>query len=864
MMLYNLRNRISLVALATAIASLAAPVSANAQQAESSPAEASGLSGDIVVTARKREESLLKTPVTISAITSELLEKKGIVSINDVVGNTPGINVSNSSAGRNDRSFQQISLRGMTPSTATSTLTATFINGVPVASATALSTVTDPARLEVLRGPQSAYFGRNTFAGAINVVTKVPGNEWSGNMSASVANRGAYDIRAGFEGPIIEDILTFRLAGQAYKKGGSYNNAAAPGQRLGDQQTRNASLTLAFRPSDNLKINAFSMISRDNDGPPAQAIISAYELRANAGVLNVPFFSGSTAGTVILPSQANCTLTGFATSALAGAAQTVRPFICGALPAFNSAFTPAQNTTLTPRLSQILADGRFRVADPSRSVDGYGLKREYVHSQLTIDWELGDSGISLSSLTGYNNEYYSQMADLDNYDSSLIANPAYATNNTLIPYFDFPFVVERKTRDFSQELRANYETDRLRVMLGASYLWTRSDNDLLSVRTELGIGGNRLATTYSPPQQSRNIAAFGAINYNLTDAFKISLEGRYQRDTISAFSGGAGTTISPTNLYGLPSGTFAPLTEFFKKSFSNFLPRVILNYEVTNDVMMYASWSKAVNVSLASFNTTFISRSPTIVAAANSIGLGVLVNPEKLTNYEVGIKGRFFDGMLIASLAAYRANWTAQQNNRSIFVVDQAPPTGTGLSEVVSGLANSGNTRLTGVELEMTARPVRGVTIDLAASINESDIRSFADPSVSFPTGIVGAGFIGNQLPLSSKYSLNGGVQFDGTVSDIDWFIRTDVSYKSKQFLDAANITWIKGRAQVNARLNANFGQFALEVFVTNLLNDRNYVTLAPNRLQTPANTFGTAPTSYVQTGLPELRSIGVRGSVKF
>lgn len=864
-----LRNTLSTGTLAASLALFAMTGTAYAQETPQAEDASAGI-GDIVVTARKREESLLKTPVAISAITSEAIEKKGIVSMNDAVLNTPGLNVSNASSGRNDRSFQQISLRGMTPSTANSTLTATFIDGVPVASATALNAVSDPARLEILRGPQSAYFGRNTFAGAINVVTKVPGNEWGGNFAGFIVNRGGYDMTGAIQGPLVEDVLSFRLSGQAFQRGGSYDNVAAPGQALGDQSTRNVSLLLAFTPASNLKIKAFGMLSRDNDGPPAQAMVSAYEVRSNNGVAQLPAFTPAAAGNVIIPSASNCTLQGLTAGRSATEARVARPWLCGAIPAYNPAFAPAQNTQITPKLGQILADGRFRVANPNKSTDGYGLVREYKHAHLNIDWDIGDTGITLSSLTGYNDEYYSQLADLDNYDTSQLRNPANPTgaNPTLLNYWDFPFGVERRTRDFSQEVRANYESDTLRLMLGSSYLWTRADSDLLNVQTELVVGGARNPVTLSPPQQSRNFSVFGALNYNVTDALKINLEGRWQRDTISAFSGGAGLTISPTNQFGLPAGTYAPTTEFFKKSFSNFLPRVIVNYDVTPDMMVYASWSKAVNVSLASFNTGFLNGSTAVVAAAESIGLGVQVNPEKLTNYEVGLKGKFLDGKLFLSLAGYIATWTDQQNTRSIFIQDlPVAQGGTGAPQIVSGLANSGKTKLYGIELDMTLRPVEGVTLDIATSMNDTEIQTFTDPNVSLLTGLFGDDFKGNQLPLASKYSFNAGLQFDGQIGSAEentWFIRGDFAYKSRQFVDASNIAWIKGRGVVNGRIGVKFGNYGLEVFALNLLNNKAYTTAAANRILTPTGTASTTAFGYVYAGLPELRLVGLRGTVKF
>jgi len=170
---------------------------------------------EIIVTARKKDESILETPLAITALTGEEIAAKGIVSFNALAESTPGVTISNVSSGRSDRSFQQITLRGMVPSTTNSTLTSTFIDGVPVASATAIMSVADPARVEILRGPQAAYFGRNTFAGAVNVVTKQPGDKLGGSVQLMGGTRSNLDVQGSVDGPIGEK-FGFRLAGHFF------------------------------------------------------------------------------------------------------------------------------------------------------------------------------------------------------------------------------------------------------------------------------------------------------------------------------------------------------------------------------------------------------------------------------------------------------------------------------------------------------------------------------------------------------------------------------------------------------------------------------------------------------------------------
>lgn len=620
---------------------------------------------------------------------------------------------------------------------------------------------------------------------------------------------------------------------------------------------------MVLKPSSSLTINAMGMYSEDKDGPSAQGMLSAYEIRANNGAVNIPFLSGNTNGTVIVPSMSNCNLTGLFEGRSASETSVVRPFICGAAPALAAGFSPAQNTVEDALLARILANGASRVGTPNKSVKGYGLVRQYYHLHLNVDYELGDTGLTLSSLTGYNNEYYSQLADLDNYDSSLLSNAAATSANGLRTFWTFPFLVERRNKDFSQELRLTYDQGgAFKAMLGGSYLNTESEGDLVSVANEEQAGSPRAANSLSPPGQAITVGVFGSASYKLTDTLTLNVEARFQRDKIFASAGGRPLTITPATAsqYGLTAGSYAPLESFFNKTYENFLPRVIVNYDVTPDMMVYASFSQAANVSIGSFNTAFLSGSPSEFAAAQAIGLEVVTEPEKLNNYELGFKGKFFDGKVLVSASAYLADWKNQYNNRTIIFVDVFP-------RIVSGVANVGNTQLKGFELDVNAEVADGFVVNASGSINDSDVRTFADPSISKLTGIIGAGFKGKQLPLTSKYSANLGAQYTGDLAeDMTWFARADMSYKSRQFVDAGNLTWIKGRTQVNARIGFTKDDFSLEAFATNLFNNKNYVSAAQNNLLDPRFNLAGALSAfgYLNVALPELRTVGIKAGYRF
>lgn len=429
-------------ALSTAIACFSAPAFAQA---------GASAAGDIIVTARKREESLLETPVTVTAMTSETLEAKGIVSMQSLVSSTPGINLNNSSSGHADRSFQQISLRGFTPVTTNATTTSMFIDGVPVASPSPFTSISDPARIEILKGPQSAYFGRNTFAGAINFVNKEPTGEWHGQATGMVGTRDNWRLRGSIEGPIIGDALTFRLTGDAFNKGGSYTNGF-DGGTLGDETTRAASALIVAKPTDRLTIKAFGMLTKDEDGPSAQTRLVATDIVAPNG-------------TVLYQSQANCTTA-------AG-----RAFICGTTPGNINPI--GANTTMTSQLQNWLNNPSGRLLSSEETVDHYGLLRNSLHAHVTADYEISDQ-FSVSVLAGQNREKWSTLIDLDGSDTSVFTGTSYWNQS----YYDFPYLIEREMHDTSVEGRVNYDLGAAHGVVGVSYLtaWAAARRSTSAVR----------------------------------------------------------------------------------------------------------------------------------------------------------------------------------------------------------------------------------------------------------------------------------------------------------------------------------------------------------------------------------------------
>ncbi|MDE1147219.1 MAG: TonB-dependent receptor [Azospirillaceae bacterium] len=837
MVAFNTRIRTATSLLALVIAGATSSAYAQDTTATKPPAPQAAAASDdelteIVVTARKASEDILKTPVAVSALTAEDIAARGIVSVQDISAFTPGMKVVNNGAGRNDRSFQQIIIRGFTPPNALSQTASVFLDGVPVSSATAISNITDPERVEVLKGPQSAYFGRQTFAGAVNVITRDPTDDWSGSVSGMLGTRNNRDFQAEVSGPIVADKLGIRMEAREFAKDGSYNNAGVPGQTLGDQETKSGSVSLKFTPSEHFTAKFYGMITADDDGPSAQGLISAYTI------------TGAN-GNVVVPSQSNCTLNGV--SALGVAVKNA--FICGTAPKLIG--SPSANTANDAFIKAFLANPKGRLIDPDDGVQGYGLVSQYYHLHLAMDYEVPDTDLTISSLTGYNHEYYSELADLDDYYDTSQTNPYGGTGSR--SYFDYPYLVERKNEDVSQELRATYNHGPFKGTLGASYLDAKTQNGLGGGN---GVVGTTVLSTVNGMTRNKTVGVFYGLSYQVTDQLTVSVDGRYQVDHLYAYAPPTGLTVTSNTF--LPIGTYAGGTQIASHEYQSFLPRAIVQYDITPDTMVYASYSEGVNP--GSFNTAFLSGTALVQQTAAADGYKIEVQPEQIDNYEIGIKGKLFDNRLRYTAAAYRAVWKNQINNAALLIFDPS----TGSTQSVTATLNAGRVKMTGVEGEVTAVLMHGLELNASGAINDSYIEQLTAPSVTQLTGVTN--FTGKEDPLTSKYSAAIGLQYTHDLDLIEGssaYIRGDFTYKSGVWSDAANILKSPDLTNVNLRVGLNTKTINAEVFVTNLFDNHNYTSVVDGSLLN--NTFShSAYNAAAIAALPDLRTFGVKVKYSF
>lgn len=224
---------------------------------------ATGVLEEVVVTARKQAENLQEVPLSVIAVGAEQIERRAISDLADLQKLTPGFTWSEGLAQLDARP----AIRGQSNIRAASQPTVgIFIDGnsVPWRSGLNLQTV-DVERIEVVKGPQSALFGRGVLSGAVNYVTQRPGNEFGGYLEALGASDGRTDLRGRLDLPA-SDSLAFAVTARVSEFDGFYRNNRTGRDGVGAEEARAGSAALLFEPSE-----AFSAYLRASYSWEAQA-----------------------------------------------------------------------------------------------------------------------------------------------------------------------------------------------------------------------------------------------------------------------------------------------------------------------------------------------------------------------------------------------------------------------------------------------------------------------------------------------------------------------------------------------------------------------------------------------------------------
>lgn len=242
----NLKRQLAvsagIMAIATAMPAFAQNV---AEQAGENSTQATPDTGDIIVTAQRRSESLSKVPVSVSALSAEVLQERNITSEQGLAVAVPGLIVK---SGQNSNQIS-FTLRGQTldPFSGSSPAVLTYINEAPQSAGNTSTAFFDFSSVQVLKGPQGTLFGRNATGGAILYETTKPGDTFGGYATIKGGQRNYIQLQGAIDLPL-SDTLKVRLAGDYNKQDGYIRNANT-GSTLGDTDALSGRITVVFEPS---------------------------------------------------------------------------------------------------------------------------------------------------------------------------------------------------------------------------------------------------------------------------------------------------------------------------------------------------------------------------------------------------------------------------------------------------------------------------------------------------------------------------------------------------------------------------------------------------------------------------------------
>lgn len=702
-----------------------------------SKAEAqAGTLEEIVVTARKREESLQDTPISIAAFTTADLEARGMVDFSEIGEFTPNVTFDFTSAIAGGNSAAIIMIRGVGSSDWALPVdpgVGLYLDGVYIArSVGQVMDTIDVERIEVLRGPQGTLFGRNTIGGAISVVTKKPTtDELYGRVEATIGSYDRQDLNAYINVPF-SDTFAGSLSLSQRKRDGYVKNLFPGAPDLGDNDDLSARMALRWTPSNELTIDISGDYSTTDEAPAGNVLIGAIEDPDDPGV-------GFGAFNNILSGDPQCTDLGdpgrLNNTNCWNSQWAIGPFR-----------TTSSHRSSTPELQ---TDERFGIAvRPASELDVWGLSG-------TIQWDISEN-LSFKSITAHRrieDGFWSR-------DSGHAAN-----QNIILVRTTNLYEQEQTTQEF--QLLGSAFDDRLSYVVGAYYFQEEGQHlDVveLVLNSVFDSGGTI---------DNENTAIFAQGTYDVTDKFSVTLGVRHT-DEEKEFVADSTVGLDVNGLVeGLPDCLDQPIpvpgngacvlpNTPTTQDVTETQPYVNLSYRFSDDLMTYVSYSEGFK------GGAFTQRvfPPALVTPQ--------AGPEFVEVYEAGFKSTWADNRVRLNGAVFFNDYTDLQVN-----VSQA--TGTGGGNVIGTVtANAAAAEIFGFELEMTAVPTAQSLIQVGIGYLDAEYVEL-DASVAELTK-------DSSLVNSPEWNINfaGQYEFDlGSSGSLT--TRVDYSYTSEIYNDSPN-----------------------------------------------------------------------------
>jgi outer membrane receptor protein involved in Fe transport len=872
---------------------------AHADQAADATTAAATPSGEIIVTANRRDQSLQDVPMTLQALSSDSLSKLNVTTFNDLLKYTPNVTFGSNGPGQG-----AIFMRGLSAGFAGEQSSGT-IGGFPnvalylddqsmqFPSHNADVYVADIERVEVLEGPQGTLFGGGAEAGAVRYITAKPKlDKFEGKIEGSFGGTSGGAANAAFNAminvPIIQDKVAVRAVVYDDHHGGYINNVFSTFTRqnsdLGNYYLGLGGKTVpTTQQSNNGQYNNADQVK--NNFNPVDYIGGRIELAANIApdwnlLVTESYQTLNTSGT-------------FATQS------------------YSYDYAPLNGLSST-------------LFEPAYSKDTYW------NTAWTIDGKIGDFKVLYTGAYMTRNIY--QQADYTNY-----ARAAYGiyyqcvggyTGRGATPAYCYApnsyWTAQDRTTHESHEFRVTTpEKSRIRAIVGAYYEvfkiqddtnWAYGtipgcDPNLTKAQNQaagtvcMGTVGPLAGTTINIPGQLnsavrfgedtqrgyRQIAAYGSVDFDIVDT--VTLTGGTRYYNYNEYESGS-EYYTNGSCFQAPLCTNNAininLADQPNLKFHGFKSKGVLTWKPQPHTMFYALFSQGFRPGL--FNRGPSERADDPVAPhAPQLLVPAAIKPDTLTNWEAGFKTDLFDRKVQLNFSSYYMVWQNVQ---------------TGFFNPASGFGNTAfgvtgpSYHIKGAEVQLVARPITGLSLQGSATYNDSKQSTAPCFIGNIPgtssygqciTGIYSGGKvnpvtspfgnIGAVTPFSPHVQGNFRARYDWAgKAAFNWFVGGGVSYTGSMYNEPAtypsgdaadNVTTfagpngvvipgttvlrykMPGYALVDSQVGFNHENVTFTVFVENLTNSH-------------ASTF-TSSDEYIKTEVPvRPRIYGVKISSKF
>jgi len=552
---------------------------------------------EIVVTARKREESLQDSPLTVSAISQERIEKFDVTSLEKIASLSPQFFVGRSSNG----SGAQMTLRGIGSSSTSIGIeqsVAVVLDGVYYGQGRVLNEgMFDLSQIELLKGPQSLFYGKNATAGVISITTAKPTEEFE--ATARVNYEGEAE-QTRFEGTVsgpLSDTVSARLAVRHSDMSGGYfqNKSTAQPYNTFDLAT------LAPGPSD--------IAQADNlDAPGEKETLARLTFAVNPNDDLSMTFTGAMTENEVTNSSWNYT-----------------HFNCpGGVGGLNPSLSCGDNFVITQNKMPSLLSSTLPHA---RSSGNLFNKYESYSLTANVEYVIGD--FTLTSITNYqdNQNTFGLSGDFQSFPTAT-------------------FATERNTWNaFSEELRLASEFEGpFNFMLGILYQETeRQFDQWVATGGLMNSDAPDPSLVYAASQKSsftdgQTVSPFFQVMYQMTSDLELSVGARYSDESKDS------EFVHPYNNPALASLWRTGEVAAADQSFEEWSPEATLSWQATNEVLAYVAYKTAYKSGGFSNSGIF------------SVGGGVsdfTFEPETATGFEAGVKSTLMDNQVRLNFSVY-------------------------------------------------------------------------------------------------------------------------------------------------------------------------------------------------------------------